>query len=67
MEGVENYLKFTGETGEDFEGGWLPTLDTNLKVTKENKVLFKMYEKDVREGNMLQADYPQKVGHGREH
>ena len=47
MEGVENYLKFTGETGEDFEGGWLPTLDTNLKVTKENKVLFKMYEKET--------------------
>ena len=47
MDGVENYLKFTGETGEDFEGGWLPTLDTNLKVTKENKVLFKMYEKET--------------------
>ena len=31
----------------DFRGGWLPTLDTSLKVTKNNKVTFKFYEKPV--------------------
>ena len=32
MEGVEDYLKFTVESCEDFGGvdGWLPTLDTAL-------------------------------------
>ena len=46
MQGVETYLKFTAETGEDpgFEG-WLPTLDTNLMVTKENLLRYKYYEK----------------------
>ena len=39
MEDVEDYLRFTGETGEDFKGGWLPTLDTNLKMTRDNTYL----------------------------
>ena len=42
---IESYLKFTGEMPGDFRGGWLPTLDTSLKVTKNNKVTFKFYEK----------------------
>ena len=41
MMGAESYLSFTVESGEDFEGGWLPTLDTNLKVNKANQVQFK--------------------------
>ena len=45
MVGVESYLEFTVESGEEFEGGWLPTLDTNLRVGGDNLVQFKFYEK----------------------
>ena len=34
MNPVEDYLSFTTEIGEQFEGGWLPTLDTSIKVIK---------------------------------
>ena len=43
---VEDFLKFTVETGEDFDG-WLPTLDTSLKVGDNNVIKFKFYEKPV--------------------
>ena len=39
MMDLENFLTFTMETGEEFEGGWLPTLDTKLVVEKNNSVL----------------------------
>ena len=45
MEGMEDYLEFTVESGNEFEGGWLPTLDVNLKVIEGNQVQFKFYEK----------------------
>ena len=46
MRGVEPYLKFTVETGEDpGYNGWLPTLDTNIMVTKDNMIRYKYYEK----------------------
>ena len=44
---LENFLTFTMETGEEFEGGWLPTLDTKLRVEKNNKVLYTHYEKPM--------------------
>ena len=47
MEGVEDFLEFTMESGEDFPGGWLPTLDTSLKVGDDNRILFKFYEKET--------------------
>ena len=42
---IEDFLKFTTETEEDFEDGWLPTLDMALKVSPENQILFKYWEK----------------------
>ena len=46
MEGVEPYLKFTAETGEDPGfNGWLPTLDLNIMVTNNNQIRYKYYEK----------------------
>ena len=45
MRGVTSFLKFTYETGEDFPGGWLPTLDTSLKVASNNLTLYKYFEK----------------------
>ena len=43
--GVEDFLSFTMEIGEDFEDSWLPTLDTKLKANGSNQVLFTFYEK----------------------
>ena len=43
---VEDFLKFTIESEEDFSDGWLPTLDTCLRVNKEtNQIEFNFYEK----------------------
>ena len=42
---MEEFLSFTMEIGEDFEDSWLPTLDTKLKVSESNQVLFTFYEK----------------------
>ena len=38
MKGVASYLQFTYKTGRVYEGGWLPTLDTN-------QILYKYYKK----------------------
>ena len=56
MMGVEDYLNFTVESGEEFEGGWLPTLDVNLKVDKANTVQFKFYEKETCAKKTVQKD-----------
>ena len=45
MGNIEGYLGFTAETEEDFLDGWLPTLDTALRVTDQNQVAFKFWEK----------------------
>ena len=45
MVGVAEYLKFTYETGADYNDGWLPTLDTSLMVDPSNQVLYRYYEK----------------------
>ena len=44
MKGVEGCLRFTMECGEDFESGWLATLDTDLGVSEQNVVNYKFYE-----------------------
>ena len=46
MKGVENFLEFTFETCEDF-GGWLPTLDTCLRVEENNTISYNYWEKDT--------------------
>ena len=40
MNGVEDFLDFTVESGEQFNDGWLPTLDTALRVGAKNYQLF---------------------------
>ena len=45
LNGVEDYLRFTIETEEDFMDRWLPTLDTKLRVDGSNQVLHGFYEK----------------------
>ena len=47
MAGIENYLQFTVESGEEFSDGWLPTLDTTLKVGESNTIMYKYYEKET--------------------
>ena len=47
MDDIEYFLNFTMETANDFPNGWLPTLDTELKVTKKNRVEYRAFEKPV--------------------
>ena len=48
MQVVESYLEFTTETGEEYQDGWLPTLDVSLKIDHNtNKVWFRFYEKET--------------------
>ena len=56
MEGIETFLSFTMETGADFAGGWLPTLDTNLIVNSANQVQFKYFEKPTTTNRTLQKN-----------
>ena len=51
---VESFLMFTTESGEDFEDGWLATLDTSLKVDQNNKVLFRYWEKPTNTNRVVQ-------------
>ena len=44
MRGVMDYLEYTYERGDDFEDGWLPTLDVSLKVDQGNQIQFKYFE-----------------------
>ena len=51
---VEPYLEFTTETGEDYgEEGWLPTLDTELKISEDNEILFRYWEKPTNSNRTL--------------
>ena len=45
MMDLEDFLNFTMETCEDFPSGWLPTLDTDLKVNENNIIQYNFYEK----------------------
>ena len=56
MAGIEDYLQFTAESGEEFPGGWLPTLDTSLKVDKNNQVRYRFYEKETAVKSTVQKE-----------
>ena len=45
MQDLEEFLTFTMETVEDFSNGYLPTLDTEIGVTKQNRIEYRFYEK----------------------
>ena len=55
MGGLEDYLKFTMETKDDFENGWLPTLDTELKVTPSNTIMYRFFEKPTNPNTVLHS------------
>ena len=40
----EDYLEFTVETGDEYDG-WFPTLDTNVRVNEKNIIEYKYFEK----------------------
>ena len=54
MGGIEDFLKFTTETEEDFEDGWLPTLDTAIRISEDNQILFKYWEKPTSSNRTIQ-------------
>ena len=55
MQGLTDCLTFTVETEEDFEDGWLPTLDIKLRVDEENQIQYTFFEKPTGSDKCLQA------------
>ena len=43
------------ETKDDFENGWLPTLDTDLKVTPSNIIVYRFFEKPTNPNTVLHS------------
>ena len=56
MQGLTNCLTFTVETEEDFEDGWLPTLDLKLRVNGVNQIVYSFFEKPTGSSKCLQAN-----------
>ena len=56
MEGIEDFLEFTMETGEDFVDVWLPTLDTSMRVREDNMVEYRFFEKPMSSNMVLHKD-----------
>ena len=54
--GVTKCLKFTTETSEDFEDGWLPTLDFKLRMNSANIIEYTFFEKPTASNRCLQED-----------
>ena len=52
--GLESFLEFTVESGEEFDNGWLPTLDTSLKVGERNQILYRFFEKETSSSRTVQ-------------
>ena len=50
---IEPYLEFTTETEDDFGDKWLPTLDTALRISGDNRILFKFWEKPTNSGKTV--------------
>ena len=55
MGGLEDYLKFTMETEDDFDNGWLPTLDTEIKVTPRNIIEYRFFEKPTNPNTVVHS------------
>ena len=47
MSNLEDFLNFTMETENEFPNGWLPTLDTELKMMADNRVEYRFFEKPM--------------------
>ena len=56
MQGIIQCLSFTVETEEDFQDGWLPTLDFKLRVNNNNVIEYAFYEKPMASNQCLQTD-----------
>ena len=56
MSGIEDYLEFTVESAMDFEEDWLPTLDTSLKVSKDNIIMYRFFEKTTTSSMTVQVN-----------
>ena len=56
MQGIVKCLAFTVETEEDFQDGWLPTLDFKLRVNSNNVIEYAFFEKPMASNQCLQTD-----------
>ena len=54
MNSICEFLTLTMETGEDFGDGRLPTLDLNIWIGQDNKILFTFFEKPMASTQTIQ-------------
>ena len=55
MQEVYEFLTFTTEIGEEYEGGWLPTLDVSLKIEERSgRVDWRFFEKPTTSRTTVQ-------------
>ena len=55
MNDVFRFLNFTIELGEDFADGKLPSLDTNIWVSRGMTILYEFFEKSMASNLMVEA------------
>ena len=51
---ILNTLSFTVETQEEYESGYMPTLDTQTRVGNNRKISFKYYSKPMASNLVIQ-------------
>ena len=56
MQGLTSCLAFTVETSDEFEDGWLPTLDMKLRITSRNTIQYSFFEKPTCSKLCLQSN-----------
>ena len=56
VKGIAEYLEFTFETAEDYDDKWLPTLDTSLRVSSNNTIEYKYYEKPTTTNTTIRME-----------
>ena len=47
MNGILGFLKFTTETEDDYEDGYIPTLDMSMRMMNDSTLTYKFYEKPM--------------------
>ena len=47
MQSVYSFLEFTTEVEEEYPGGYIPTLDFQMKMNKRGHITYKFFKKEM--------------------
>ena len=54
FESIMDFLKFTTESELDFQNGYLPTLDVELKVSESGLIVYRFFSKPMKNNQVIQ-------------